>query len=145
MLKIIPPFWMFIFLTIAGAVSAVVSFPRFALMPLGIALAALGVGISFWGFGLFAREGTEIAPTSETNKLLVESGPYRFTRNPMYLGLVLFSLGIAFWTGLLPFFAVPVIVFAITNWVHIPFEEEKMHRQYGALYDAYRARVRRWI
>src|SRR5580692_2591021 len=86
MLKIIPPFWMFIFLAIAGAVSAVVSFPRFAVIPLGIALVALGVGTSFWGFGLFARKGTEIAPTSETNKLLVESGPYRFTRNPMYLG-----------------------------------------------------------
>ncbi len=39
----------------------------------------------------------------------------------------------------------PIAVFATVNWVHIPFEEEKMRRQFGAAYDSYVARVRRWL
>jgi protein-S-isoprenylcysteine O-methyltransferase Ste14 len=41
--------------------------------------------------------------------------------------------------------AVPVLVFATTNWVHIPFEEAKMRRQFGAAYDEYTRRTRRWL
>ena len=63
----------------------------------------------------------------------------------MYLGLVLLSLGIAFWAGAVPMFVVPVLVFAVANWVHIPFEEAKMRRQFGAAYEAYAAKVRRWL
>jgi protein-S-isoprenylcysteine O-methyltransferase Ste14 len=63
----------------------------------------------------------------------------------MYLGLVLVSLGIAFWVGTPPMFAVPLAVFVIANWVHIPFEEAKMRRQFGAAFDDYSHTVRRWV
>jgi protein-S-isoprenylcysteine O-methyltransferase Ste14 len=63
----------------------------------------------------------------------------------MYLGLVVFTLGIAFCIGSLPMFAVPLLVFATANWVHIPFEEAKMRRQFGITFDEYIHRVRRWI
>jgi protein-S-isoprenylcysteine O-methyltransferase Ste14 len=63
----------------------------------------------------------------------------------MYLGLTILSLGVAFWVGRPPMFAVPVLLFAICNWVHIPFEEEKMRRQFGAAFDDYTNKVRRWI
>jgi protein-S-isoprenylcysteine O-methyltransferase Ste14 len=94
---------------------------------------------------LFRREGTEVNPTSEHNTSLVVRGPFGVTRNPMYLGLVIMTLGIAFWVGLLPMFAVPVAVFATTNCVHIPFEEKNLRRQFGAAFDDYLRRVRRWI
>jgi protein-S-isoprenylcysteine O-methyltransferase Ste14 len=42
-------------------------------------------------------------------------------------------------------FGVPALIFAIANWSHIPVEEAKMRRQHGAAYDAYVARVRRWV
>jgi protein-S-isoprenylcysteine O-methyltransferase Ste14 len=45
----------------------------------------------------------------------------------------------------LPMFAVPILAFATANWVHIPFEEAKMRRQFGSAYDSYTASVRRWI
>ena len=112
---------------------------------LGVVLVAISFAISVWAFLLFRSEGTEINPTSETNKSLVVRGPFRFTRNPMYLGLVLLTLGIAFWVGSLPMFAVPLLVFATANWVHIPFEEAKMRRQLGAAFDRYMRQVRRWI
>jgi protein-S-isoprenylcysteine O-methyltransferase Ste14 len=65
-------------------------------------------------------------------------------QSPMYLGLVTLSLGIAVWIGAWPMFIAPPAVFATVNWVHIPFEEAKMGRQFGASYDDYVTRVRRW-
>ena len=88
-----------------------------------------------WAAGLFRREGTEINPTSPTNRALVTRGPYRFTRNPMYLGLITFALGVAVWVGAWPMFLAPIAVFATTNFVHIPLEEAKMRRQFGAAYE----------
>jgi protein-S-isoprenylcysteine O-methyltransferase Ste14 len=94
---------------------------------------------------MFRREGTEVSPTSLTNRRLITIGPYRFTRNPMYLGLVIVTLGIAVWVGAWPMLLAPIAVFATANWVHIPFEEAKMRRQFGATYDDYVGRVRRWV
>jgi len=98
-----------------------------------------------WAFVLFRREGTEIDPTSSTNRKLITSGNYQFTRNPMYLGLVILTLGVALWVGAWPMFIAPVAIFATANWVHIPFEEAKMRRQFGATYENYVERVRRWV
>ena len=114
-------------------------------MWLGVALVAIGVAISAWAFLLFRREGTELNPRSEVNKALVVHGPFRFTRNPMYLGLVIITAGIAFWVGSLPMFAVPFLAFATANWAHIPFEEAKMRRQFGAAFEQYTREVRRWL
>jgi protein-S-isoprenylcysteine O-methyltransferase Ste14 len=94
---------------------------------------------------LFRREGTELNPASATNQKLVMSGPFRFTRNPMYLGLVLVTLGIAFWAGVWPMFLAPIATFATANWVHIPFEEAKMRRQFNSDFESYARKARRWI
>jgi protein-S-isoprenylcysteine O-methyltransferase Ste14 len=98
-----------------------------------------------WALVLFRREGTEIDPTSPTNRKLITSGPYQFTRNPMYLGLVILTLGVALWVGAWPMFIAPVAIFATANWVHIPFEEAKMRCQFGATYEDYIEWVRRWV
>jgi protein-S-isoprenylcysteine O-methyltransferase Ste14 len=148
MLKLPPPVWAFLYFSIAGAVSWL--YPRrvpldLRIVWLGVVLVAIGVAISVWAFLLFRSEGTEINPTSETNKSLVVRGPFRVTRNPMYLGLVLLTLGIAFWVGTLAIFAVPLLVFATANWAHIPFEEAKMRGQFGTTFDRYMRQVRRWL
>ena len=148
MVKLPPPVWTLFYLIAATVAS--VAYPWKAIvdltvLPLGIVLILAGFLISFWAVGLFRNEGTELNPTSAENKKLVVRGPFGFTRNPMYLGLVLASLGIAFCAGSLPMFAVPVLVFATANWVHIPFEEEKMRRQFGGQFDDYAQRVRRWV
>jgi len=148
MLILPPPVWALIYLAAAYGASRLFDWRAIAdlkIAPLGIALVVLGAGLTFWAIGLFRREGTEIMPNSPANKRLVITGPFRFTRNPMYLGLVTATLGIAFWNGLIPYFAVPVLVILTTNSVHIPFEEAKMRRQFGAEYDDYCRRVRRWI
>ena len=148
MLKLPPPIWAFTYLLIAALISYLADWPgtsTLRMIPLALVLIILAFASSVSAAMLFRREGTDLNPTSETNAKLVVSGPFRFTRNPMYLGLVLFALGIALWVGAWPMFLAPIATFATANWVHIPFEEAKMRRQFGAEFDAYCGRVRRWI
>ena len=148
MVNLPPPVWTLVYLIIAGVLSAFYPWKAIVdltFIPLGALLIVLGVASAFWAAGIFRREGTEINPTSPENKKLVVRGPFRLTRNPMYLGLVLASLGIAFCVGSLPMFAVPLLVFATANWAHIPFEEAKMRRQFGDAFDDYTRRTPRWL
>ena len=148
MLKLPPPIWTLIYIMISATISWLLDWPTLPglpLPPLGITLVAVAFIAPVWAFVLFRREGTEIDPTSPTNRKLITSGPYQFTRNPMYLGLVILTLGVALWVGAWPMFIAPVAIFATANWVHIPFEEAKMCRQFGATYEDYVERVRRWV
>lgn len=148
MLKLPPPIWAAIYILLAAAASWLLGWPTLPgmpIVPLGSAMVALAGIPAFWAFALFRSEDTEINPTSQTNRKLVTSGPYRFTRNPMYLSLVMLTLGIAIWVGSWPFFLAPIAVFATANWVHIPYEEGKMRRQFGAEFHDYMRRVRRWM
>jgi protein-S-isoprenylcysteine O-methyltransferase Ste14 len=149
MVKLPPPVWGFLYLLVAAAVSWVYPWRAATVdlrfLWLGITLVVIAFCIALWAALLFRIEGTEINPTSATNKSLVVRGPFRFTRNPMYLSLVILTLGIAFWVGSLPMFAVPVLLFVTANWVHIPFEEAKMRRQFGDVFERYTSAVRRWV
>ena len=148
MVKLPPPIWTLIYILLGLALSWSLGWPAFPGLPLpalGIVLVVLAFIPPIWAVMLFRRADTEINPTSPANRALVTSGPYQFTRNPMYLGLVTLSLGIAVWIGAWPMLIVPLAVFATANWVHIPFEEAKMRRQFGAAYEDYAARVRRWV
>jgi protein-S-isoprenylcysteine O-methyltransferase Ste14 len=148
MLKLAPPVWALVYVLFAAVISWSLGWPKFPglpLAPLGIALVAVAWILPVWAIVLFHREGTEVNPTSPVNRTLVTVGPYQFTRNPMYLGLVILTLGIAVWVGAWPMLIAPFAVFATANWVHIPFEEAKMRRQFGATYDDYVERVRRWV
>lgn len=148
MLKLPPPIWTLIFLLVAAAASWVLGWPKLPGLPLpaiGITVFAAGWVAPVWAVVLFRREGTELQPTSQANQKLVTGGPFRFTRNPMYLGLVVATLGIAVWVGAWPMFIVPAAVFFTAGLVHIPFEEAKMRRQFGTAYDAYTTQVRRWV
>lgn len=148
MVKLPPPVWAFIYAVLAGAASAAWPWRRvidLRVLPLGVALLAGGLALSLWAALLFRAEGTELNPTSPSNKKLVIRGPFRWTRNPMYLAIVIFTLGLAFAIGALPMFAVPLLVYATANFIHIPFEEAKMRRQFGAAFDDYAGRVRRWL
>jgi hypothetical protein len=123
MLKLPPPIWALLYILIAAAIGWTLGWPKLLglpLVPLGIALVAVALIPPVWAIVLFRREGTEVNPTSPANRKLVTSGPYRFTRNPMYLGLVILTLGIAVWVGAWPMFIAPIAVFATANWVHTP-------------------------
>jgi protein-S-isoprenylcysteine O-methyltransferase Ste14 len=148
MLKLPPPVWTLAYTLIAVGASYLMRWPRVPGLPLiwlGVVVIVLGITLAVAARMLFLREGAEINPTSPVNSKLVTSGPFSLTRNPMYLGFVLVTLGIALSIGAWPMLLAPIAVFATANWVHIPFEEEKMRRQFGASFDAYASKTRRWI
>ena len=148
MLKLPPPIWALAYILIGAGASYLAGwrrFPGFPLVWLAVVLIVVGIALAGSAAVLFRREGTELHPTSTTNRTLVTSGPFRVTRNPMYLGLVIVTIGVAFWVCAWPMFLAPIALFATANWVHVPFEEEKMRRQFGEAFDAYARKVRRWI
>ena len=94
--------------------------------------------------GLFRRKQTSMI-TFRPAAALVASGPYRFTRNPMYVSLALWSVAFALFldTWWIVLFLVPALT-AVQRFVIGP-EERYLRRRFGAEYDAYMSRVRRWI
>ena len=111
---------------------------------LGAVLVLCGLALLLLGARRFSAAGTNIPPTLPTTALVV-TGPYRRSRNPLYLAMILIYAGIGFaalssWVLLL---AVPLIL--ILNYGVVIREEVYLERKFGADYRAYRARVRRWI
>jgi len=107
----------------------------------GLAVLA-GLGLAGWAWRIFDKAGTSKVP-GEVSRVLVTSGPYRFTRNPMYLGLTIAYLGEA--SALLEVWplAFLVLVLAYVNWCVVPVEEKRL-RAFDS-YDEYRSAVRRWL
>ncbi len=140
----VPPPLLFALPIVLGArLERVVSLP----LPGRLAgLVILGVALFFIPTApiLFAIHKTTIVPHGKARTLL-ERGPYRVSRNPMYVGLVLIYLGITFLLGT----AWPLLFLALPIWVThvktIPYEEQMMERGFGDAYRSYKARVRRWL
>jgi protein-S-isoprenylcysteine O-methyltransferase Ste14 len=114
-------------------------------VPTGAVLIVIGLVISISGVATFRMQRAEIKPAADVHSTLVASGPFRFTRNPMYLGLVVIGVGAALVAGTWLMWLVPVIGFVLDEFVIIPFEERSMERAYGDAFRAYKARVRRWL
>jgi protein-S-isoprenylcysteine O-methyltransferase Ste14 len=111
---------------------------------LGGAAFAVGAVIAGWGLLTFRRARTTTVPGKASTQL-VTWGPYRFSRNPMYVGLVVAYLGEAailrqVWPALL----LPLVV-SYVNWVVIPVEQSKLREVFGEQYARYQERIRRWI
>jgi len=110
----------------------------------GIALAFFGLALIAAGSLELSRSRTAIIPYKPTTAI-VSSGPFRFSRNPLYLGFVLIYIGASmaantFW----PLPLLPLVIVAMERGV-IHREERYLARKFGEEYLAYQSRVRRWI
>jgi protein-S-isoprenylcysteine O-methyltransferase Ste14 len=93
---------------------------------------------------MFFRSRTTVIPHG-TPSTLIASGPYRFTRNPMYVSLVLIYVGaVLLKAQIWPLLLLPVPV-AVVDRAVIPFEEARLREQFGPHYEEYRRRVGRWL
>ena len=111
---------------------------------LGVFLFAFGLGIAAWAVLTFRAAGTSPNPMRPTVALAF-GGPYRFSRNPMYLSLAIAFAGFAlFWNALWPLLSVPVAVVLLSRLV-IAREEAYLGTKFGESYHRYKARVRRWL
>lgn len=111
-----------------------------------VGLIAAGLLIATLGVVSFRRAGTSLHPLRPgAASTLVTSGIYRWTRNPMYLGLLLCLSGWAVHlSNALPFLLLPVFVLYLNRFQILP-EERALESLFGGEFTAYRSRVRRWI
>jgi protein-S-isoprenylcysteine O-methyltransferase Ste14 len=107
-------------------------------------LIVVGAVLSIFAVLEFKRAGTPPEPHKPTTAI-VTSGPYRVTRNPIYLSFTLVQLGIALWTGSGWILVLLVPVLVLMNYGVIAREERYLDRKFGDEYFNYRRRVRRWI
>ena len=117
---------------------------QFAVPWFGVTLGLMGFSLMMWAWWLFKQRDLAICPTARTASMITH-GPYRFTRNPMYLGMILMMLGPALYFGTPPFYFAAIGYFVILNNVFCPYEEIKLLNAFGGEYMQYRERVRRWF
>jgi protein-S-isoprenylcysteine O-methyltransferase Ste14 len=142
-----PPFLVLVLLLVSSALMAIIPLPTIPI-PAGRAIGGcfvvIGLISGFSGFSAFRRAGTPLRPGDEPTQVVI-GGPFRITRNPMYLGFELLLIGLFFLTKSVFFLIPPVAFFLLANFVQIPFEEKLMTEHFGQSYRQYCQRVRRWL
>lgn len=145
--KIYPPVWLaFCLLTMIAIdhfVTPLSQSPA-ALRYLGVAIICSGVGLAAWAGGGFRKAGTDMVPFKNVTALVTD-GVYRYSRNPMYLGMALLLLGTVLLLGsVLSTIVIPCFMIIIQRRFIEP-EERMLHKLFADDYANYCARVRRWL
>lgn len=110
----------------------------------GFLIIGFGFVLAIWSRSLFLKNITTLQLSEEPTSL-VTSGPFRLSRNPIYLGMASILLGVAVVLGTLVAFASPVIFVLVIEFYIIPGEERKLEDIFGDLYREYKKSVRKWI
>jgi protein-S-isoprenylcysteine O-methyltransferase Ste14 len=118
--------------------------PRNVSARFGAAVVLLAIGLFLFAVRTFRAAGTPV-PGNRPTTTIVRTGPYRFSRNPIYLAFSLLQLGIALWVNSLwLLLALPAAV-AVMSLVVIPREERYLEARFPSEYPPYKASVRRWL
>lgn len=110
----------------------------------GFLIIIFGLVLAFWSRSLFLRNSTTLQLSEEPTSL-VTSGPFCYSRNPIYLGMASVLSGVAVLQGTLVAFAFPALFVMVIQFFIIPGEERKLENLFGELYREYKKSVRRWI
>jgi len=144
---VLPPYWFFAFLLLQAALDKYLPLAQWippAASHAGWVLVVAAASLGGWAIVLFRRAKTGIVPFSPSTSLVAD-GPYRITRNPMYLGMTLALLGWAVILGSLSPFVVPPVFAVLVTYLFVLPEEGHMERTFGASYLERKKRVRRWL
>jgi len=145
--KIMPPTWMLIAMIAMLVLNFL--FPVAWIIPplwnlLGLIFIASGMTMNLIADKALHQSGTTVKPFQESSTL-VTSGIFQISRNPMYLGMVSILTGIAILlASLSPFLVIFAFVVLITN-SFIKIEEGMLAEKFGPMWEAYKARTRRWL
>lgn len=147
MKKILPPTHFFIYLIISILLHYALPIAQIINSPanwLGFLFFVMGSLLNIWADQLLKKEKTTVKPF-EKPAVLVQTGPFKISRNPMYLGMVLLLLGAGFILGSLTSFIGVLLFVAAMEILFIPKEEKILLEQFGKEYLAYKKKMRRWI
>lgn len=111
---------------------------------LGAGILVIAVALFAWAIATITRAGSNV-PTNRPTLAIVDSGPYGFTRNPIYLAMLLGLVGLA-----IAFDNLWLVIALVPFWLVIQYgvvarEEAYLERKFGEPYRGYRSRVRRWL
>jgi protein-S-isoprenylcysteine O-methyltransferase Ste14 len=113
-------------------------------VPIGLPIVVASLGFFAWAIITMRSEGGSI-PTGKPTEAIVRKGPYKLSRNPIYLSMVVLLVGIGFWANSAWFLALAVLDAALLTWGVILPEERYLERKFGDSYVTYKRQVRRWI
>jgi protein-S-isoprenylcysteine O-methyltransferase Ste14 len=111
---------------------------------IGAVVLATGFALGIWAIVTMHRTGTRVEPYKPTTTI-VATGPYRFTRNPIYIGMFLGQAGLAVGFDNLWLLAMLVPFGLVIRYGVIAREEAYLERKFGDVYRAYKSRTRRWL
>ncbi len=113
---------------------------------IGLGIILIAVSFDVWSLLLFLKKHTTPNPMKpENTSSIVIKGLYQYSRNPMYLGLLIILFGLGIWLGSLsPFILLPVFYWVITE-MQIKPEERILEQKFGKEYLDFKNRVRRWL
>jgi len=145
----VPVPWVFVLMYLIGAgTESIFHLGNFAdyafLTPTGFVVFVFGSAVAAWGWFIFWDRRTTRVP-GESSSALVTWGPYRFTRNPMYVGLTIAYVGEAcILHQVIPVILLPLTIAYLNQFV-IPLEEKRLYEVFGHDYKRYAGAVRRWL
>ena len=111
---------------------------------LGLILILSGISLVFVSFRLMRKMKTTFIPDG-TPEVLISSGPFKFSRNPIYLGMLTILVGVAFLMSSLSAIIIAFVFGTIINFTWIAHEEKKLHELFSEDWENYSSKVRRWI
>jgi protein-S-isoprenylcysteine O-methyltransferase Ste14 len=111
---------------------------------IGAVVFAAAFALAVWAIVTFRRAGTRVE-TTEPTTAIVEQGPYRFTRNPIYIGMFIGQIGFAIGFDSLWILATLIPFYFVLRHGVVAREEVYLERKFGEVYLGYKSRVRRWI
>lgn len=113
-------------------------------VPLGGTVVLVAVALFLYALRTFQTAGTPV-PGNRPTTTIVRTGPYRYSRNPIYLSFSLLQLGVAFWVNSLWLLVTLIPAMALMSFVVIPREEQYLETHFSSDYLPYKASVRRWL
>ena len=111
---------------------------------LGLILILSGISLVFVSFRFMRKMKTSFIPDG-TPEVLISSGPFKFSRNPIYLGMLTVLVGVAFLMSSLSAIIIAFVFGIIINFTWIAHEEKKLHELFSEDWENYSSKVRRWI
>lgn len=145
--KIVPDEYFIVLIILSIIVHILIPLIKIIFFPynlFGIFLIIAGILITVLTNYILLKNKTTTKPYDIPN-VLITSGLFRLSRNPLYLGMAIILLGIEILIGSLSPFIFPIIFVIIISMMIIPIEEKNLEAKYGSKYLEYKKRVRRWI
>lgn len=145
---IFPPLLLLIFAGVGGFLERLVPLPIVDIGVsgniVGVVLVTLSILLVVWALGTFRKTGEDKDVRKPTFKI-VSTGPFAYTRNPMYLSFLLLYIGVAFIFNLEWFAVLLPLLIASLHYGVIKREESYLERKFGDEFRVYRSQVRRWL